>query len=132
MAPNGTLATNSKAMRQQSNVQRLEASVEVTEISGKFTLAISLTGTADVPVSIELAFRHGGKLTGVEPVSRVPDAFFLRSGTGNYTVGDDTIEFGPGRVEHTYEQVRGALPKWDGQSVYLTGLTPFKTTLTIS
>ena len=119
-------------MRQQSNVQRLEASVEVTEISGKFTLAISLTGTADVPVSIELAFRHGGKLTGVEPVPRVTDAFFLRSGTGNYTVGDDTIEFGPGRVEHTYEQVRGALPKWDGQSVYLTGLTPFKTTLTIS
>ncbi|MCX6942518.1 MAG: hypothetical protein NTX09_17610 [Verrucomicrobia bacterium] len=132
MAPNGTLATNSKAMRQQSNVQRLEASVEVTEISGKFTLAISLTGTAEVPVSIELAFRHGGKLTGVEPVPRVTDAFFLRSGTGNYTVGNDTIEFGPGRVEHTYEQVRGALPKWDGQSVYLTGLTPFKTTLTIS
>ena len=132
MAPNGTLATNSKAMRQQSNIQRLEAVVEITETAGKFALALSLTGTAEVPVSIELAFRSGGKLTGVEPVPRVTDAFFLRSGTGKYTVGDDTIEFGPGQVAHSYTQVRGALPKWDGQSVYLTGLTPFRTTLTIS
>ncbi len=132
MAPNGTLATNSKAMRQQSNLQRLEAVVEVTETAGKFALAISLTGTADVPVSIELGFRSGGKLTGVEPVHHVTDAFLLRNGTGTYTVGGDTIEFGPGRVEHTYTQVRGALPKWDGQSVYLTGLTPFKITLAIS
>jgi len=132
MAPNGTLATNSKAMRTQSNIQRLEAVVEVTESAGKFTLAIAVTGTAEVPVSIELAFRSGGKLTGVDPLPHLTDAFLLRSGTGQYTVGDDTIEFGPGRVEHTYTQVRGALPKWDGQSVYLTGLTPFKTTLTIS
>ena len=84
-----------------------------------------------MPVSIELAFRAGGKLTGVEPIAGATDAFLLKSGTGRYTVGDDTIEFGPGRVEHTYTQVRGALPKWDGLSVYLTGLTPFKTTLTI-
>ncbi|MSU23878.1 MAG: hypothetical protein EXS32_08655 [Opitutus sp.] len=132
MAPNGTLATNSKAMRIQSNIQRLEAVVEITETAGKFSLAISLTGTTDVPVSIELAFRSGGKLTGVEPLPHVTDAFLLRNGTGKYTVGDNTIEFGPGQIEHTYTQVRGALPKWDGQSVYLTGLTPFKTTLTIS
>ncbi len=132
MAPNGTLATNSKAMRQQSNIQRLEAVVEVTEAAGKFSLSIALTGTAEVPVSVELAFRHGGKLTGVEPIAGTADAYLLHQGTGRYTVGSDTIEFGPGRVEHTYTQVRGAVPKWDGQSVYLTGLTPFKTTLTIS
>jgi hypothetical protein len=132
MAPNGTLATNSKALRLQSNIQRLDAVVEITETAGKFSLALSLTGTADVPVSIELAFRSGGKLTGVEPIPRMTDAFFLRSGTGKYTVGDDTIEFGPGSVDHTYTQIRGALPKWEGQSVYLTGLTPFQTTLTIS
>ena len=132
MAPNGTLATNSKAMRQQSNIQRLEAVVEVTEAAGKFSLSIALTGTAEVPVSIELAFRHGGKLTGVEPIAGTADAYLLHQGTGRYTVGSDTIEFGPGRVEHTYTQVRGAVPKWDGPSVYLTGLTPFKTTLTIS
>ena len=47
-------------------------------------------------------------------------------------MGEDTIEFGPGQAPHTYTQVRGALPKWDGLSVYVTGLTPFKTSLKIS
>jgi len=132
MAPNGTLATDSRAARARSNIQNYEAVVEVTESGGKFTLAISITGTDDVPVAVELAFRHGGKLEGVEALPGTQDGFLLRSGTGRYVLGSDTIEFGPGRGEHTYTQVRGALPKWDGLSVYLTGLTPFKTTLTIA
>lgn len=132
MAPNGTLATDSRAARTQSNIQHQEAVVEITETSGKFTINISVAGTDDVPVVIELAFRHGGKLTGVEPVAHIDNAFLLREGTGRYTLGDDVIEFGPGHVEHTYTQVRGALPKWDGLSVYLTGVAPFKTSLTIS
>jgi hypothetical protein len=131
MAPNGTLANDSRAARARSEVQVQESVVTITETGGKFSLEISVGGTDHVPVSIELAFRAGGKLTGVEPLAGATDAFLLKSGTGRYTVGDDTIEFGPGRVEHTYTQVRGALPKWDGLSVYLTGLTPFKTTLTI-
>ena len=80
---------------------------------------------------IELAFRAGGKLEGVEPVPHVADAYLLRSGTGRYVLGADVIEFGPGRAEHTYTQVRGALPKSDGLSVYLTGFAPFTATLTI-
>ncbi len=132
MAPNGTLATDSRAARVQSNVQHYEATVEVTETSGRFTLAISITGTDDVPVALELAFRHGGKLDGVEPVAGLKDAYLLAQGTGRYTLGGDTIEFGPGHTEHRYTQVRGALPKWDGQSVYLTGFTPFSLTLAIS
>jgi hypothetical protein len=131
MAPNGTLASDSRAARTQSNIQHQEVVVEITEASGKFTLTISVAGTDDVPVAIELAFRHGGKLTGVEPVAHIDNALLLREGTGRYTLGDDVIEFGPGHVEHTYTQVRGALPKWDGLSVYLTGVAPFKTTLTI-
>ena len=132
MAPNGTLATNSKALRARSEVQTLTAVVEVNESAGKFSLAFSIRGTEHVPVAIELGFRHGGTLQGVEPVADIKDAFFLRAGTGRYTLGADTIEFGPGLVEHTYTQVRGALPKWDGQSVYLTGATPFDFTLKIS
>jgi hypothetical protein len=131
MAPNGTLATDSRAARTRSNIQVFESVVEITETGGKFELAISITGTDDVPVAVELAFRHGGTLHGVEAVADVKDAFLLRSGTGRYVLGGDTIEFGPGRAEHTYTQVRGALPKWDGQSVYLTGFTPFQTTLRI-
>ena len=132
MAPNGTLADGSRAARTRSNLQTLESVVEVTETAGKFTLSISIQGTDDVPVAVELAFRHGGKLERVEPVSDVKDAFLLKSGTGRYVLGEDAIEFGPGRAEHTYTQVRGALPKWDGLSVYLTGVTPFKAVLTIA
>ena len=131
MAPNGTLANDSRAARARSEVQVQESVVTVTEAGGKFSLEISVGGTDHVPVSIELAFRAGGKLTGVEPIAGATDAFLLKSGTGRYTLGADVIEFGPGRVEHNYTQVRGALPKWDGLSVYVTGLTPFKTTLTI-
>jgi hypothetical protein len=109
----------------------LESVITITESAGKFTLEFSITGTDEVPVALELAFRHGGKLIGVTPMPHVNDAFLLSSGTGRYTVGEDTIEFGPGQASHTYTQVRGALPKWDGLIVYLTGLTPFKTTLTI-
>jgi hypothetical protein len=131
MAPNGTLANDSRAARARSEVQVQESVVTVTEAGGKFSLEIAVGGTDHVPVSIELAFRAGGKLTGVEPIAGATDAFLLKSGTGRYTLGADVIEFGPGRVEHNYTQVRGALPKWDGLSVYVTGLTPFKTTLTI-
>jgi hypothetical protein len=131
MAPNGTLATDSRALRARSNIQTLETVVEITESAGRFQLAITIEGTDEVPVAVELAFRHGGTLHGVKPVSGVDDAYLLESDTGRYVVGEDTITFGPGRVEHTYTQLRGALPKWDGLSVYFTGVTPFKTTLTI-
>lgn len=132
MAQNGTLAIDGDAARARSNIQNYEAVVEVTESGGKFTLAIAITGTADVPVAVELAFRHGGQLEGVEALADTKDAFLLRRGLGRYVLGSDVVEFGPGRAEHTYTQVRGAAAKWDGLSVYLTGLTPFETKLTIS
>lgn len=132
MAPNGTLAVDSRAARAQSNVQRLTSRVQVTEDRGRFRLEIELAGTDGVPVAVELAFRHGGRLDGVERVADVPDSFLLSGGTGRYTVGNDTITFGPGQAAHRWTQLRGALPKWDGQSVYLTGLTPFRLNLEIA
>lgn len=132
LAPNGTLAAGTRALRAQSNIQHLDGTVTVTEKSGRFELAIELTGTDDVPVAVELAFRRGGELSGVEPVADTKDAFLLRGERGRYTCEGRTIEFGPGRVEHTWTQLRGALPKWDGLSVYLTGFTPFRATLQIS
>ncbi len=131
MAPNGTLANTGRAIRARSNVCRLEAVVTATEQGGRFELEFSLTGTDSVPVAIELAFRRGGTLEGVEALPGVADAHLLRAATGRYRLGNDVIEFGPGQAEHTYTQIRGALPKWDGQSVYLTGLTPFRAKLAI-
>ena len=113
-------------------MQALESVVTITESGGRFELAFSIRGTEHVPVAIELAFRPGGTLHGVEPAGELKDAFLLRSGTGRYVLGPDTIEFGPGRADHTYTQVRGAVSKWEGPSVYLTGLTPFDFTLKIA
>jgi hypothetical protein len=131
MAPNGTLAVDSRAARARSNVQHLESVAEIIERDGKFELTLAITGTDRVPVAVELAFRHGGELHGVEALTKAQDTYLLKSGSGQYVFGGQTIEFGPGQAEHTWTQLRGALPKWDGQSVYLTGFTPFKTTLTI-
>ena len=78
MAPNGTLADGSRAARARSNIQTQEAVVEITETAGKFALTFTIGGTDGVPVAIELAFRAGGKLEGVEPVPHVADAFVLR------------------------------------------------------
>ncbi|MBE7539373.1 MAG: hypothetical protein HS122_13300 [Opitutaceae bacterium] len=132
MAPNGTLAVGGRAARTQSNVQHLLSRATVSEDSGRFRLQLEITGTDGVPVAVELAFRHGGRLEGVTPVEGIANAWLLKSGTGRFSVGEDTITFGPGHVEHTWTQLRGALPQWDGQSVYLTGLTPFQINIEIS
>jgi hypothetical protein len=131
MEPNGTLKVVPRSERARSNVQTLESSATITETNGAFEVTLDITGTDHVPVAIELAFRHGGQLRGVEPVSNIEDAYLLKSGTGRYEFANDVIEFGPGRAEHTWTQLRGGLPKWDGQSVYVTGFTPFRITLKI-
>ncbi len=118
--------------RFRSNVQKLEDVATITETDGAFEVVIEINGTNDVPVVVELAFRHGGQLKGVEAVPNVGNAFLLRDGLGQYVHENQVIEFGQGRVEHTWTQLRGALPKWDGLSVYLTGFTPFKTVLKIA
>ncbi|MEO6003912.1 MAG: hypothetical protein ABIZ04_12650 [Opitutus sp.] len=119
--------------RQRSHIQTLESLIEVSEENGRLTLKIDVRGTDNVPLAIELAFRHGGKLDGVELVEGSTESFLLKTGEmGLYTFGGETIEFGPGFADHSNTHLRGALPKWEGQSVFLTGCTPFTTTLTIS
>ena len=92
---------------------------------------MDVAGTDRVPLAIELGFRRGGELAGVEPRRGTADAFLLREGTGEYRLGAEAIRFGPGRAEHTWTDLRGALPKLDALSVYLTGFTPFRATLRI-
>ena len=78
---------------------------------------------------------RNGANRALQVLHRVPDAAFPRcSRMRENVLGFPAlqIEFGPGRVEHTYTQVRGAVPKWDGQCVYLTGTTPFEFTLKIT
>jgi hypothetical protein len=121
-----------RSQRRQSEVQRLVARLVVRETRGAFEVDVDVAGTDGVPLAIELGFRRGGELTGVAPIAGKAETFLLRGGTGEYRLGGDTIRFGPGRAEHAWTDLRGALPKLDALSVYLTGFTPFRTTLRIA
>ena len=115
-----------RSNRPQSEIQQLTTLVEVVENDGKLEVRIDIRGTDHVPVALELAFRHGGRLTGVSTVDGVEDAYLLADGMGTYTFGGNQITFGSGTATHSWTQLRGALPKLNGMCVYLTGETPFE------
>ncbi|WBQ06189.1 hypothetical protein [Kribbella sp. CA-293567] len=112
----------------------LETAVTVTEVGTGFDLALELGGS-EVPFAVELCFRPGGTLTGVEQLDAAGN-YQLVDGTGTYTVGADRIEFGPGngpaRVSmdpgERYTQLNGSLVP-EGLRVYLTGRSPARYTL---
>jgi hypothetical protein len=124
-------AKTDRATRRASEVQRLHSTVRVRESSGVFEVEIEIRGTAHVPVAIELGFRKGGSLSGhgLTRLRTAADSWLLESGTGRFEFGADTIQFGPGRRAHAWTGLRGALPKLDADSVYLTGTTPFRAKL---
>jgi hypothetical protein len=129
--PDGAWDPADRARRRQTEVQHLVSRLVVRESGGAFEIDVDLAGTDHVPLAIELGFRRGGVLAGVEPLPGTPDSFLLREGTGEYRAGGETIRFGPGRAEHTWTDLRGALPKLDALSVYVTGFTPFRATLRV-
>ncbi|WKN46216.1 hypothetical protein [Tunicatimonas pelagia] len=117
--------------RPQSEIQKLLTEVRIRETEKGFQIDVSVLGTDRVPVALELAFRSGGTLEKAQPVENIPEAYLLTEGFGTFQSGKQKIRFGPGRAEHQWTQLRGALDKLDAQSVYLTGFTPFEHQLTI-
>ncbi len=120
-----------KEKRPKSEIRILETEVRITERQGAFTVDIDVRGTDGVPLAVEFAFRHGGRLHGVEKVKGIDDAWLLKAGSGRYSYKGHTIEFGPGMQQHTWTQLRDAEKKLDALSVYLTGFSPCKWTLYI-
>lgn len=118
--------------RKMSEVQNINYQLAITESNGKVTIEIVIDGTDYVPVSLEMSFRKVGELTGVVPDKNNEGIFFLEKGIGEYRNGRDVIKFGHGAITHKWAQMRGMLPKQDGNSVYLTGYTPFKHTIELS
>ena len=125
--------------RAHSEVQQLHYQVSVQETDAKFTIRIRIEGTDHVPVAVELAFRTGGQLEGVTALheemadeEKEAERYLLEDGFGTYRYEETTIRFGPGKAAHRWVQLRGALPKLEAQSVYLTGYTPFEHELVIS
>jgi hypothetical protein len=121
-----------RSERPQSEVQELTSRVMVGESEGGFSLEISIEGTENVPVALELIFRPGGTFVGTVPHEVLDDTFYLKEGTGKYSHAGSEIRFGPGLHRHRWVKIRGALPKQAAPTVFLTGFTPFHHTIEIS
>ncbi|WP_281299320.1 hypothetical protein [Flavobacterium limnophilum] len=124
--------------RTKSNVKTQITVIEVTENNGSLDIDFKVDGPPNVEVTIEMCFKEGSTITGAEKDEK--GNYFLNSGLGQLAMGADTIQFGPGKVEHrsinnldseeyTYHQ--GTL-RTDGVHVYITGFTPFHHKMTIS
>lgn len=136
-------------------VRTLETEIQAAEKEGGWELTLNVTGQPGVPVTLELAFTGEGQLEQVTPLADLPaprpaswlrrgggggraasdtaGAFVLKEGTGRFTLGADTIEFGPGRFTQPPGRMEGEDYTWvngslraEGQRVYLTGVTPFR------
>ena len=129
IASDGDWDKMARTDRPQSEVQTLDTTVTIAETTNGLQITIDMTGTAGVPVALELIFRAGGQLTGVIKQPKKENAYLLTGESGSYTVNADTIRFGPGKAGHKGLQLRGALPAMDAPTVYLTGFTPFEHTL---
>ncbi len=115
--------------RTKTQVCRLEQIATVTELQSGFQVRVQSRGANGVPLAIEISFREGGTLEGCRPAPHAEDAWLLERDFGIYRVGGDAIRFGPGAAPHLVTQLRGAEPKLPGQSVYITGYTPFDHTI---
>jgi hypothetical protein len=129
ISKDGDMSKMPRTNRKKSNIQYLQTTITIAESSNGIDVSIEMNGTDNVPVTMELIFRRGGKFTGVTSHSTNADAFLFGGKQGGYQMGNDTIYFGPGKLEHKGIQLRGALPASDAPTVYLTGFTPFKHTI---
>jgi hypothetical protein len=119
--------------RDLSEVQEQETVVEIEEEGEGYKISISVSGTDNVPVAVEFAFRKGGRFNELETVKGIENAYLAKEGEMmEYSYDGDTITFGPGIRKHAWTQLRGALPKLDADCVYFTGYTPFETSIFIN
>lgn len=116
--------------RPRSEVSQFEQSAVVEEAEGGYNLRIRSSGTELVPITIEIAFRPGGKLEGVKPVPNAPDSFLIDGPEARYQVGNDIIKVSPGVSDHHWtREMRYIEPKLPGPTLYLCGFAPFDHTI---
>ena len=138
----------------------LSTVVNVTENAGVFELDFDIRQLNDVkvPITIELAFRRGGKLEGVAsaagagaadgtgggggrggkggggrggaPAADDAGSFLLREGYGTYTMASDKIEFGPGNFARAPGRMEAEMIGWVNGSVRAEGDRVYITGLT--
>lgn len=116
----------------------LESKITIEEIDNSFKIDLDVNGAENVEVTLDLCFRKGGVIEGGIP-SPEEGEFFLENGNAKYSYGNDSIEVGPGKLEHTnlgnldgelYSTHFGSI-KGKGEHLFITGLVPFKHSITI-
>jgi hypothetical protein len=122
----------SRIEREQSEIQTLLVKIFITPQGKKALVRVVVDGPENLPVSLELAFREGGTFEGVTPKKGATQTYLPGDGDSfSYTFGRDTIRVGPGKREHNWTQLRGALPKIEAESVYFTAYGPCEFNFTI-
>ncbi|HMG90067.1 MAG TPA: hypothetical protein VK589_08400 [Chryseolinea sp.] len=118
--------------RDQSEIQTLSTKIYVTPDHGKVRIRVLVDGPENLPVSLELGFRTGGKLENVIPKKGIKDTYLIADGEfATYRNGDDKIKIGPGTGAHKWTQLRGALPKVQAECLYFTKYAPCEFEFTI-
>jgi hypothetical protein len=115
----------------------LKTDIAISETADGFDLAFDVSGEEDIDLTLELTFREGGEFSGVETLD--DGTFHLVEGQGTYTVGQDSVTFGPGNGTGSINAGAGEQYSWHngslfvkGQRVYITGRSPMAYTLNIA
>jgi len=116
---------STRSERERTEVCQLRYTVTVTETADGCRLQIEARGTDEVPLAIELNLREGVAISGAEKLGPFKDAWLLKQGHAEISAGQDRLTIGPGLGLHTHLEVRGARPRLEGPSLFLTGFTPF-------
>lgn len=115
--------------RERTEVCNLHYKVTVTETNAGCKLRIEANGTDEVPLTVEINLREGAAISGAEKIGAFKDAWLLSNGHAEIAAGGDRVQIGPGLGLHKYLEVRGARPRLEGPSLFLTGFTPFDHTI---
>jgi hypothetical protein len=116
--------------RPRTEVSTFEQGATIEEADGGYNLRVYSKGTELVPITIEIAFREGGKLEGVKPVPNAPDSYLIDGKEARYRVGKDVIKVSPGASAHHWtREMRYIEAKLPGPTLYLTGFAPFDHTI---
>jgi hypothetical protein len=114
--------------------------VTISASDDGYDLEFDVSGEPHVELTIELTFRPGGVFEGVQDgVEENGEMIYhLVEGSGSYSVGEDTITFGPGNGEGPISNDGGEQVSWvggklvlQGHKVYITGVSPLKYTLNL-
>lgn len=123
-----------------TSTRDLKTDVSISATDSGYNLAFEVTGEPDVELTLEVTFREGGKLEGVKELvdGQGVKTYHLVEGQGKYTLGNDSVTFGPGNGNGVINSAAGEQYSWHGGSlvlaghrVYITGTSPMKYTLNL-